>query len=190
MRTVVFDIETQNTFADVGGYEPALLDISLVGIYESETDSYQSFLYDELEKLWPILEKTELIVGYNSDHFDIPLLDKYYMGDLTNIRSLDLLSEIKNASGKRLKLDQIAEATLGEKKSGHGLQAVTWWRQGKIDEIRKYCLDDVRITKEIYDYAKRHGEVKYILAGEVLTIKLDTSHWDTPSQNAMTQSLL
>src|SRR3989338_1175999 len=161
MRKIVFDLETKNIFADVGGNDPTLLDMSLVGVYDSETNSYSSYLQEELPRLWPILERADLVIGYNSDHFDIPLLNKYYSGDLTKIPSLDLLAEIKKVLGHRVRLDSVAEATLGVKKSGHGLQAVTWWRAGEIEKIRAYCLDDVKITKELYEYALVHGFLKY-----------------------------
>ena len=192
MRKVTFDIETQNTFQEVGSSDVTALSISVVCIHDSETDEYSSFTIDELDKLWPILEKTDMIIGYNSNHFDLPLLNKYYQGDLSHIKSLDILAEIKETTGKRVRLDQIAEATIGENKSGHGLQAVTWWKQGEIDKIIKYCLDDVRITKDVYDFAMKEGFLKYSIAGVEQIIKLDTSHWenlDESEKPAMTQSL-
>jgi DEAD/DEAH box helicase domain-containing protein len=192
MRKIVFDIETQNTFQEVGSSEVTALDISVVCIYDSETDSYSSFTINEIDKLWPIIEKADMLIGYNSDHFDIPLLNKYYQGDITHIKSLDILVEIKEAAGKRVRLDQIAEATIGENKSGHGLQAVTWWKQGEIDKIIKYCLDDVRITKEVYDFALKEGFLKYSIAGDEQIIKLDTKNWENIEEHekpAMTQSL-
>jgi DEAD/DEAH box helicase domain-containing protein len=190
MKKVVFDIETKNEFRDVGKAEPALLDISLVGIYEYESDTYSSFLENELTKLWPILETADILIGYNSDHFDIPLLNKYYPGDLTQIKSVDLLKEIKDSLGRRLKMDSVAEATLGVMKSGHGLQAVEWWRAGEIEKIRKYCLDDVRITKELYDYALKNGLLKYKDFTEIKDIELDTSLWEKKSEGgSMTHSL-
>ena len=76
-----------------------------------------------------------MLIGFNSDHFDIPLLNKYYPGDLTKIKSLDLLVEVKRSLGRRLRLDTIAEATLGMKKSGHGLEATRWWKEGKADLV-------------------------------------------------------
>ena len=190
MRKIVFDIETKNTFHDVKSNDAVALDLSIVCIYDSLNNEYSSFLEEELYKLWSIIEQADMLIGYNSDYFDIPLLNKYYQGDLTQIKSLDILKEIKDALGKRIRLDQVAEATLGKKKSGHGLQAVTWWKQGEIEKIRKYCLDDVRITKEIYDFALANDYLKYALAGEEKIIKLDTSSWEEKQEKpAMTQSL-
>ena len=88
---VVFDIETKNIFADVGENNPALLDISVVCIYDYGRDKYESFLEEDFGKLWPIIEKADVLIGYNSNHFDIPLLNKYYPGDLSKIKSEVLL---------------------------------------------------------------------------------------------------
>lgn len=190
MRKVVFDIETRNIFSEVGKNDATLLDISIVATYDSETNTYDSYTVEELPRLWPLLEKADMLIGFNSDHFDIPLLNKYYPGDITNIKSLDLLVEVRKVLGRRLRLDTLAEGTLGSKKSGHGLQATRWWKEGKVDEIRKYCIDDVRLTKELYDYALKHHKLKYADVGTTREIKLDTSQWEvieTPS--VMTHTL-
>ena len=189
IRYLVFDIETKNFFHDVGKNDPALLDLSLICIHDSETDEYTSYLEEDLPKLWPIIENADMLIGYNSDHFDIPLLNKYYPGDLNRIKSLDLLKEIRNASGKRLKLDNVAEATLGVGKSADGSKANIWWKEGKIDKIREYCIQDVRITKGIYDFALRHHKLKYKDFGAVREIPLDTSTWEEESGDGMTHTL-
>lgn len=188
MRTVVFDIETSNWFTDVGGSDPADLSIALVGIHDSES-GYQSFLTHELPALWNILEQTDILVGWNSDHFDVPLLNKYYPGDLARIRSLDLMNEIYTALGRRLKLDTVAEGTLGAKKSGHGGQSIRWWKDGEIEKVRAYCLRDVELTKGIFDYALLHGEIKYKELGKAREIKVDTSKWGELGTKSMTFSL-
>jgi DNA polymerase III epsilon subunit-like protein len=184
MIYVVFDIETKNLFRDVGRSDPALLDISVVCTYNSDTNEYRSFLEEEFSELWPIIESADLLVGYNSDHFDIPLLNKYYPGDLTRIKSLDLLKEIQGVLGKRIRLDAVAEATLGKNKGGHGLDAVRWWKEGKIDEIRKYCIEDVRITKEVYEYALENHSIKFKDLGKIREIPLDTSKWNEEANAA------
>lgn len=190
MRYVIFDLETQNIFQDVGSSDPAALDISVGTFYDSETKVYTTVTVDELATIWPILEKADALVGYNSNHFDIPLLNKYYPGDLTHIKSIDILEEIRKSLGRRLRLDSVAEATVGAKKSGHGLQAVRWWREGKIDEIKKYCEQDVKITKKVFDYALQHGHVKFKDGSRKREIPLDTSTWGTKEESAMTHSLL
>ena len=189
MRKIVFDVETRNIFQDVGSNNPTDLDISVVCIYDYSTDIYQSFLQEDFGRLWPILEMADMLITYNGDHFDIPLLGKYYPGNLTKIKSLDLLKEVKNVLGWRLKLDSIAEATLGQGKSSHGLEAVTWWKNGEIDKIIKYCKEDVRVTKEIYDYALKNSFLKYREGQKVKEIKLDTKNWEKKNDGAMTFSL-
>ncbi len=189
MRYVVFDLETQNLFEDVGKYDPVLLDISVASAYDSGTDTYHTVSISELEKLWPIFEQADALVGYNSNHFDIPLLDKYYPGDLTRIPSIDILESIRLSYGKRVRLDAVAEATLKTKKSGNGLQAVQWWKEGKIDEIKKYCQKDVEITKRVFEYALEHKHVKYKDGIRLREIPLDTSSWNTGTSGAMTHAL-
>lgn len=189
MRKVIFDCETSNIFTEVGSSDPADLDLSVVCIYESETDKYSSFFQEDLPKLWPILENADLLIGFNSEHFDTPLLNKYYSGDLSKIPSLDLLKEVKNSLGRRIKLDTIAEATLGTNKSGNGLEAVTWWRQGLKEKVRDYCLMDVKITKEVYEYARKNSLLKYKDMGVIKDIKLDTSNWEKKVDSAITHTL-
>lgn len=189
MRKIVFDIETRNVFSDVGKNDPTLLDISLVGVWDSETDAYTSYLQEDLSLLWPILERADMLIGFNSDHFDIPLLNKYYPGDLTKLKSLDILKEIYKTYGRRMKLDQIAEGTLGKRKSGNGLEAIEWWKKGDIEKIRKYCLDDVQITKEVYDFALENKKIIFKEGGKLHDVKLDTSNWEAPSDHKMTYTL-
>lgn len=161
MRKIVFDLETSNVFDDVASKDPTALDMSVCCIYDYETDKYSSFTKEQLKDLWPILEKTDILIGYNSDHFDIPLLNKYYSGDLTKIKSVDIMKDIKNSLGRRIKLDTIAEATLEKNKIGHGIEATIWWKNGEYEKVIKYCKEDVKITKEIYEYALKHDILKY-----------------------------
>lgn len=183
-RKIVFDIETKNIFQDVGKNDPALLDISIVGIHDSETDTYTSYLEEELSRLWPIIEHADMLIGFNSDHFDIPLLNKYYPGDLARIKSIDIMKAVKDALGRRLSLGNIASATLGVAKSADGLQAYTWWKEGKIDLIRKYCLDDVRITKELYEYILKNKKILYRDGQETRDLPLNTTDWETVASAA------
>ncbi len=123
-KEIVLDIET---IGDIRNYDT--MDITVVSIYEYEHDTYTSFFQEELGNLWPILEKAERIIGYNSEHFDLPILNKYYTGDLLVFPHLDLLKVIRESTGKRYKLDDIAKATLENiSKSADGLTAQTWWK--------------------------------------------------------------
>ncbi|MDP3645471.1 MAG: ribonuclease H-like domain-containing protein [bacterium] len=189
MRIVTFDIETANWLQDTGSSNPADLDIALVGIHDSETNEYTSYLEPELGKLWKILERTDILVGYNSDHFDIPLLNKYYPGELSHIKSVDIMKEVYASLGRRLKLDSIAEATLDTKKSGSGAQSLVWWRSGEIEKVREYCIKDVDITRKIFEYALKNGSIKYKELGKNREVKLDTSAWLAPASRSLTFTL-
>lgn len=178
---VVFDIETQNTFAEVDN-DFKKLRISVVSVYRSDTDSYYSFVEGEFGRLWSILEKADRLIGYNSEHFDIPVLNNYYLGDLAKFPHLDIIKHVKESLGIRLKLSDLAAATLDDvNKSADGLQALRWWKEGKIDEIKKYCEQDVKVTKEIYDFGKTNGQLFYKnFNGEILPFAVDFSFKPAP----------
>ncbi len=187
MRTIVFDTETKNIFSDVASNDPAALDLSVVCIWDSETDKYSSYFEEDLPKLWPIIEKADALVGFNSDHFDIPLMNKYYPGDLTKVHSVDIMKAVKESLGRRIKLDSIAEATLGTKKIGHGLDAIVWWRNKELDKLVKYCIEDVKITKDVYEYALKHKELKFIdkITGAIRSIPINTASWSPKKVEGM-----
>lgn len=190
MRKIVFDIETSNLFQEIGSNNPADLDISVVGIYDSQTDTFSTYLQEELPRLWPILETTDILIGFNSDHFDLPLLNKYYPGNLGKIKSLDILKEIQKVAGRRMKLDQLAEGTLGINKSGSGLDALKWWKNGEIEKVKSYCLDDVRITRDLYEHARKNGKLIFKEGPNMNEIKLDCSSWESVSDpNVMNHTL-
>lgn len=170
-REIVLDIETQNTFQEVGKYDHSLLRISLVGAYFYETNTYESFLERELPSLWPRLERAERLIGYNIKGFDSPVMNNYYAGDLLALPTLDIMEEIANHIGFRVKLDDVAQATLGARKSGNGLMAVQYFRQGQVEKLRDYCLQDVKVTKDIYEYGCHKSEIKFCdRSGKVVSV--------------------
>jgi DEAD/DEAH box helicase domain-containing protein len=189
MRKIFFDIETSNIFQEVGSRNPANLNLSIMAIYDSETEEYSSYLQEELPKLWPIFENAGMLIGFYSDKFDIPLLDKYYPGDLTKIKHLDLLAEIKKVLGRSVSLGKLAEGTLGAKKGGDGLQATNWWKKGEIEKVRKYCIQDVKVTKEIYDYAVKYGKLKFKEDGRIHEFDIDGGEWEKGGKNSITHTL-
>ena len=189
MRKVTFDIETSNFFTDTGSNDPASLSLAVVCIHDSETDAYTSYFEEDLPKLWPILERTDLLIGFNSDHFDIPILNKYYSGDLTRIRSMDLMKEIKKKLGRRIGLNAVASATLGKKKSGSGVFANVWWQRGEKQKVVDYCIDDVRLTKELYDFARAQGHIKYRDGKMLRELPLDASKWEEKKEAVLTHTL-
>jgi DEAD/DEAH box helicase domain-containing protein len=183
MNYIVFDIETTT---EIRNPDLSDLEIAVVSVYEKNTDVTKSFLADQFTEMWPIFERADALVGYNSNHFDIRLLNRFYNGDLTNIKSIDLLDHIKDSFGKKPKLDSVAEATLGKKKIGHGLDAIEWWKQGRVNDVVKYCEEDVKITKELFEYILDNKSVKLKekITGKILEIEIDTTDWLKKEENA------
>ncbi|TSC70526.1 MAG: DEAD/DEAH box helicase domain-containing protein [Parcubacteria group bacterium Gr01-1014_49] len=190
MRAITFDIESISDSMVRGRIDVSEQELTVVAIHDSETGEYSAYEKEELHKLWPILERADMLIGFNSDTFDIPLLNRYYPGDLSRLRSLDLLSEVQKVLGRRIRLQSLAEATLGKGKSGDGLKAGDWWREGKKDKVREYCIEDVRLTRGLYDYALAHGVLKFKDLRDIRDIKLDTSRWTSAAAApAMTHAL-
>jgi len=165
MLQVILDVETKKTFDEVGGFFPDRLGISFVGacVRENfhEKGEMMSFFEKDLPKLFPILERADVVVGYNVDGFDMPTFTSYYSGNIQTIPTLDLMMKIKDSFGYRIKLDSVALASLGAGKSGDGLDAIKYYRQGQLDKLESYCLQDVKVTRDIYDYGLKHGRVKF-----------------------------
>jgi len=189
MKKIVLDIETKNTFAEVGSREPAALDLSIAVIYDYERQEFVSFWEEDLSRLWPFLEATDLLIGYNLDHFDVPILDKYYSGDLARVPTLDLLTEVKKSLGRRLSLDLVAAGTLDKNKLAHGLEAVAWWREGRRDLIEEYCREDVKLTRDLYDYARANNHLKYRVLNEVKSFPVDAAAWERPAAGGLNFTL-
>ncbi len=160
---LVLDIETQNSFQEVGGKSNLdQLKISLVGAYWYGDDKYYTFLENELDKLAELIHQAELIIGFNLRGFDYPILQKYLKNiNFSGLKTLDIMQDIEKYLGYKIKLDKVAEGSLKETKSGTGLDAIRYWRKGKIDELKKYCLQDVKVTKEIYEYGVKNQHVKF-----------------------------
>lgn len=172
MRTIVLDLETKKLFHEVDRGRHEKLGVSVLGLWDSSTgqerDSLKAFFEAELSQAWPILEVADLLVGFNIKKFDLPVLSAYYPGDLAKFPVFDLLDAVKEGLGFRLKLDDLAKATLGRGKTGTGLDAYRFFQQGKLAELKNYCLADVAITRDLYFHAVKHRHLKYFDLGNVL----------------------
>ncbi|MCK5306072.1 MAG: ribonuclease H-like domain-containing protein [Candidatus Omnitrophica bacterium] len=158
---IVFDIETQNTFADVGNGGCAKLLLSVAVAYFYKDNSYRVYTEENIGEFLPLLKAAELVIGFNIKGFDYPVLEKYFKEPLDEVRTLDILYKVHASLGRRIKLDYLAEATLGSKKSADGLMAVKFWRSGRIDELIDYCRQDVKLTKELYEFGCQNSYLLY-----------------------------
>ncbi|HPR63577.1 MAG TPA: ribonuclease H-like domain-containing protein [Thermoanaerobaculia bacterium] len=155
---VVFDLETKRSFAEVGGRDRMQdLGISLGVVYDFSDDTYHVYRDDEIEGLVRHLLRASLLIGFNVDGFDIPVLGPYLPVPAPRFKTLDLMGEAKKPLGFRPSLNKLAGATLGESKAGDGLEALRWYREGRWDDLIHYCKEDVRITRDLYLYGRDHG---------------------------------
>jgi DEAD/DEAH box helicase domain-containing protein len=159
---IVFDLETQKLFQEVGGRgRPDLLKISVLGLYSYRDDKYYCFEEHEIYKAGEMLQEADQVIGFTIKHFDLPVLQPYVNYNVQDLPMLDLLIEIENIIGHRIKLDNVVQATLGLAKTADGIEATRMYKQRRIDELKKYCLNDVKVTKELYDYIQKHGKLMY-----------------------------
>lgn len=181
---VVLDLETQKIFDEIGGRNPADLGVSVVGTYFYENDEYVCFEEAKISELESRLASASRIIGFNIRRFDFPVLQPYLKHiDLGQMPLFDIMDDLEKILGHRVSLQSVASATLGVGKSGSGLDAIHYYRSGEFDKLKKYCLDDVKLTKEIYEFGKKNGLVYYLSkdGSNRLTAKVN---WQDPTPPA------
>ena len=157
---VILDLETQYTFRDFEDHKN--LKISVAGIYDYKEAKLKSFFEDELASLFPILENASIIIGFNIIDFDLKVFSSYYPGDTRQFRTFDILEDIRRILGRRISLNDLLKATLGKVKTGHGLDSINYYRQGQWEKLKQYCLDDVDLTREIFEYGVEKKSIYYL----------------------------
>jgi DEAD/DEAH box helicase domain-containing protein len=159
----VFDIETQRSAQEVGGWHRAdLMGISCAVVYDSKAETFIEYLEDQVPLLIEHLKRFDLVIGFNIKRFDFHVLGGYSDFDFRKLPTLDILEEVHKRLGYRLSLDHLASVTLGKKKTADGLQALKWWKQGRIQEIIDYCKADVKITKDLFQYGQKNGYLLFM----------------------------
>jgi DEAD/DEAH box helicase domain-containing protein len=157
---LVFDLETRRSFAEVAGRRADRLGLSLAVVYSYRDDAFTTYFEDQAGELVARLLGAALVVGFNHKRFDLAVLAPYAGGaDLGRVRSFDLLEDLQRRLGHRVALDGCCRATLGAAKSGHGLEAIEWFREGRLEELERYCRDDVRLTRDLFDHGREKGFV-------------------------------
>lgn len=164
MKNIVyFDLETQKSADEVGGWGN-IRDMRMsVGVtYSTARGGYKIYGEREVNHLLDELRRADLVVGFNTLRFDYTvLLGHNDFFDPEQISSLDMLVEVERILSHRLKLDAIAHGTFGVQKTSEGLQAIKWFREGKLLEIAEYCCFDVKITKLVHEYGVAHKQLFY-----------------------------
>ena len=163
MDTLYFDLETQRTANDVGGWDKKYqMGMSVGVIYSTAADTYEIYSESRAGDLVARLRRADLVVGYNILRFDYEVLMGYTILDLPHyLPTLDLLPHVERAAGHRLKLEELAQGTLGVGKVAEGLDAIRWWREGKVMEIAEYCCFDVKVTKLVHEHGVAYRELFY-----------------------------
>lgn len=174
-RFGVFDVETRRSAEEVGGWHRAeRMGVSVAVVYDGSSDSFSVYREEEIGRLIEHLQQLELVVGFNNKRFDNRVLSAYTDVDLSRLPTLDILEEVHNRLGYRLSLERLAEKTLGIRKSGSGLQALQWFKEGRFDKIIEYCRQDVAITRDLLLFGLEKG---YLLfqnkAGQTVRCPVD-----------------
>src|SRR5881394_1066486 len=143
MKNIVyFDLETQKAADEVGGWDRVRDMRMSVGVtYSTAHGAYQIYPEADVQKLLTDLQRADLIVGFNNLGFDYEVLHSYTVFDLRQLPTLDMLVEVE--------------------KTAEGLQAIRWFKEGKLAEIAEYCCYDVKITRLIHEYGTTHKQLFY-----------------------------
>lgn len=163
MKNIVyFDLETQKSADEVGGWDHIRdMRMSIGVTYSTGRGDYRIYGEKQVDDLLNELQRADLVVGFNNLGFDYEVLHHYTVLDLRQLPTLDMLVEVKKSLPHRLSLDSIAHASLGVEKTAEGLQAIRWFREGKLLEIAEYCCYDVKITKLVHEYGAAHRQLFY-----------------------------
>lgn len=181
---VVFDLETKSFFVEDGKFNPSCFGVSVLSLYHRKLDNsfkeiegeILSFWEKDFPSMWKYFTEANRIIGFNSLSFDVPALSPYSPSGFSKLPHFDILDEIKKATGHKSSLHKIAKATLGVQKTDSGENAVLYWEKGdkrSLELLQKYCEDDVRITKDIYDYVLKNKSLKF------------TDYWNNPREVAV-----
>ncbi|MFH1750036.1 MAG: ribonuclease H-like domain-containing protein [bacterium] len=161
MNKIVLDLETQKSFDEVGGQDNYdKLGVSIVGVYDYMHDKFMTFREEEILQLQPLLEESETI-GFNIKNFDFAVLQPYLDIDVSKLKYLDIMEDFEKYAGHRIKLESLAQSNLGVGKSGSGLDALKYYKDGDFEKLAKYCLDDVKITRDLYNLGTKRAYLKY-----------------------------
>lgn len=159
---VYFDLETQKSADDVGGWNKiSRMGMSVGVTYSTAAGQYRIYGEKQVDDLIKDLQRADLVVGFNVLRFDYEVLHGYTTLDLRQLPTLDLMVDLSNRLQHRLSLDSIATATFGLEKTAEGMQAIRWFREGKLMEIAEYCCYDVKLTKLVHEYGAQHKQVHY-----------------------------
>ncbi len=160
MDTIVLDIETKDMYGGASGKIISDLSPSFVGIYSYSGNKYSGYFESDFPDLKKLLSEPALLVGFSSNRFDLPILSRVLNLVFDKHPKVDLCEELEIRTGRRVGLNTLALINLGKGKTGAGLDAPQLFAEGKLEELKSYCLNDVQLTKELYDLIRTKKELK------------------------------
>ena len=177
---VYFDLETQRSANDVGGWaNKARMGMSVGVTFSTRSQEYTIYGEEDADALINEIMAADLVIGYNHVSFDYEVLMGYSTWEIgAAAHSLDLMVDLEESLGHRIKLEAVAAACLGSGKSADGIDAIKWWQQGEVMKIAEYCCFDVKVTKLVHEYGVQHGFVRY--ADRFGNIQKVAVNWQAP----------
>ena len=195
---VIFDIETKTFFDESGDYDASKLGVSIVSLYsrhlkndlEEIEGELLSFWESDFKKMWSLFSSADRIIGFNSKRFDVPALKPYAPPNFARLPHFDILEEVKKASGKRASLNKIATQTLQKEKNDNPANAILYFQKGdkeSLEKLKRYCEEDVRLTKEIYDFVLKNKYLEFKdFWNEERVVSLDFSYLPASQESSQT----
>ena len=163
MKNIVyFDLETQKSAEEVGGWDHiSRMGMSVGVTYSTAQGGYKIYGEKQASDLLTDLQRASLVVGFNILRFDYEVLHGYTSFDLRQLPTLDMMVKLADTLRHRLSLDAIATATFGLEKTAEGMQAIQWYKEGRLLEIAEYCCYDVKLTRLVHEYGLKHRQLHY-----------------------------
>jgi len=195
-KEVFFDVETKRWFSDIEKRDPSQLGVSICSVYSREVNEkfkeikgeMKSFWENELSQMWNIFQEADRVIGFNSIYFDVPALKPYSPISFPELPHFDIMAEIKKVIGRRISLDALAKSTINRYKIDAGENAIIYFYKGdkkSLAKLKKYCEEDVVLTRDLYDYALKNKELKFLDKWNTLrTVKVDFSYPEKTINNS------
>ena len=163
MNIVYFDLETQKSAEEVGGWANKKEMRLSVGItYSTRDQTFRAYEEDDVPALLSELQGADRVIGFNIIQFDYPVLSGYTDLDFSKIPTFDLLADLSAILGFRVSLNSLARATLKVEKSADGLAALRWFKEGEFAKIAIYCKQDVVVTRDLHQFGCKEQFVYYL----------------------------
>ena len=183
-RILYFDLETKYSADEVGGWGNIEdMGMSAGVIWDTLDEKFHVYIEHQIQEMVDLFYRADQIVGFNHVGFDYRVVAGVLFSDahersclhteLAGLNNFDMLLELKKLLGHRLKLESIARPTLGTGKSADGLQALKWYKEGKLDKIIEYCKVDVEVTRDVHLHALKNGKLHYDSRSGMKTVSVD-----------------